>query len=273
MNVRRCFSGKITESDSFYTLPGNAQALYLHLCMQADDDGFVNNAAGVAIRIFGGREALKILVERRFLLQFGEVYVIKHWKISNSLKSDRIRSLNYEAIARNIWVKRNRAYTDHPAEGSVSLYTLRMRGGEEVSQSEKTFQNGIQNGGVWIPNRTEEKRTEEKGTEEKETAWGEILKEYPQERLGNTEEAYRAFCQSVQDEGTGARMLANLRLWKQSQQWEKEGGRYIPQLANWIARGAWQRKPEALAIPKGASGELGEAELEAIRKVLRDETE
>lgn len=42
MAGRRCLSSKITESDPFFALPASAQALYLHLNMQADDDGLKN---------------------------------------------------------------------------------------------------------------------------------------------------------------------------------------------------------------------------------------
>ena len=71
MAERRMFSAKITESDTFYSLPASAQALYLHLNMLADDDGFVNNVMGAANQIPGGKAALKRLIECRFLLQFG----------------------------------------------------------------------------------------------------------------------------------------------------------------------------------------------------------
>lgn len=193
-NGRRCFSGKVTESDAFYALPGNAQALYLHLCMQADDDGFLNNAAVVASRIYGGRKALKRLVEDRFLLQFGDVCVIKHWRVSNTLKGDRIKNLAFPSIARDIWVRPDRAYTDQKEPGCVSLYTLRV--GKDSGTEAPT--DGIQNGTDWIPNQSKENiikdnirkenRIEEKGTKEKGTKeealreWREILKNYPSER-------------------------------------------------------------------------------------------
>lgn len=268
MAVRRCFSGKITESDAFYELPGNAQALYLHLNMLADDDGFVNNAAGVAYRIFGGKEALKKLVERRFLLKFGDIYVIKHWKISNSLKTDRMKPLNYRAIADRIWVEPNRAYTDHPVEGGVNL--LELRGDREDG-----FQNGFQFGKEWNPKIREDKIREdkireEKGMEEKEwvEGWKRVCRAYPLEKLGDRESAYRVFCKVI---GSGEELGVleeNLKQWKLSEQWEKAGGRYIPMLENFLRRGIWRGRPDRLAVPKGASGALGEAELEAIRKAL-----
>jgi hypothetical protein len=57
-------------------------------------------------------------------------------------------------------------------------------------------------------------------------------------------------------------------LWKQSEQWAKDDGKYIPYLCNWILRGNWRERPAKMAMPKGASGELGDVELEFIRRVL-----
>lgn len=59
---------------------------------------------------------------------------------------------------------------------------------------------------------------------------------------------------------------------KCSEQWSKDNGQFIPNPATWLNQERWNDelvcvKPE---IPKGASGELGEAELEAIRQALRD---
>lgn len=281
MAVRRCFSSKITESDPFYKLPVNAQALYLHLNMQADDDGFINNASGIASRFKGGVEALGKLVESRFLLKFEDVYVIKHWRISNTLKNDRLKPLSYASISARIWVKGNRAYTDHPVSGCVTLYETRTGVNPPVEWIPNGFQpdskripNGFQpdstripNGFLTEPNLTEPNRTEP-NRRNLAGLFEQIEKEYPGARVGNREDAYSAFCQAAQGDGAAETMLDNLRLWKQSEQWDKEDGKYIPYLANWILRGTWKTKPDRMAVPKGASGQLGQAEIEAIKRVL-----
>ena len=40
---RRMFTKKVTDDDNFTALSSSAQALYLHLTMSADDDGFSNH--------------------------------------------------------------------------------------------------------------------------------------------------------------------------------------------------------------------------------------
>ena len=52
MAVKRMFSSSVTETDSFLELPLKSQALYFHLGMQGDDDGFVANPRAI-IRSIG----------------------------------------------------------------------------------------------------------------------------------------------------------------------------------------------------------------------------
>lgn len=265
MAERRMFSAKITESDPFYSLPTNAQALYLHLVMLADDDGFINNAISAANRIPGGKSALKSLIQNRFLLQFDSVIVVKHWRIANSLKNDRLKPLSYPDVAKRIFVKQNRSYTDHPADGCKSLYEVKT---------------GIHLESTWNPfgfpiekNRKEPNRTEPKGTEQLDSMpWFQKLwEEYPEGRRGKKAEAKEAYEASIQDDQSGAKVLEMLQLWKQSEQWAKDGGQYVPYLSNWLSRGTWSVRPGKMAIPTGGSGQLGAAELEAIQRVLQEE--
>ena len=263
---RRCFSDKIVESDAFCSLPDNAQTLYLHLNMNADDDGFINNAQSVASKAKSGKAALQKLVEKRFLLRFGDVYVVKHWRISNSLKNDRLKPLTYATVAAQVWVKPNRAYTDHPAAGSKTLYELRTGKPPESIWNP----SGICLESNWNPNLTQPNITEPNITEPKEleSVCEKILASYPEARVGNAASVMEAYKQTITNVADAAEAVANLELWKRSEQWNKDGGKYIPYLANWILRGTWRTKPDKMAVPQGASGELGEAELEAIRRVL-----
>lgn len=266
MAGRRCLSSKITESDPFYSLPESAQALYLHLNMQADDDGFINNAASVSIRFKSGAAALKKLVEKRFLLKFDDVYVIKHWRISNSLKNDRLKPLAYASIAARIWVKANKSYTDHPVAGCMTLFEMR------TGKSPESIWNpdGIHLESVWNPNLTKPNLTKPNPTEPKEmeSICEIILLEYPQAKVGNAALVMEAYKQEIHSLEDAQEAVANLKQWKQSEQWNKEDGKYIPYLTNWLIRGTWRETPVKMATPSGASGELGEAELEAIRRVL-----
>ena len=63
-----------------------------------------------------------------------------------------------------------------------------------------------------------------------------------------------------------------LDAWKQSEQWLEDGGRFVPRAAKWLLERHFENPPAAAksGVPKGASGELGAAELEAIQRVLKE---
>ena len=64
-------------------------------------------------------------------------------------------------------------------------------------------------------------------------------------------------------------VLEGVRRWKRSEQWSRENGRFIPRAAKFLLEKQYLDHPPQV-IPKGASGELGQAELEAIRKILQE---
>ena len=64
MAQKRMFSLKIVDSDAFLDMPLSTQALYFHLSMRADDDGFVNPKK--IMRMIGvAEDDLKILICQR----------------------------------------------------------------------------------------------------------------------------------------------------------------------------------------------------------------
>lgn len=128
MADRRMFHKNVVESDAFLDMPTSAQALYFHIGMYADDDGFVNGPRRIARLIGASNEDLQLLIDNRFLLAFPNgVVVIKHWRMANSLKNDRAKMPQYPELAAGIYIKENRSYTDHPAEGAVSLLEHKLQ--------------------------------------------------------------------------------------------------------------------------------------------------
>lgn len=128
MADRRMFHKNVVESDAFLDMPTSAQALYFHIGMYADDDGFVNGPRRIVRLIGASNEDLQLLIDNRFLLAFANgVVVIKHWRMANSLKNDRAKMPQYPELAAGIYIKENRSYTDHPAEGAVSLLEHKQR--------------------------------------------------------------------------------------------------------------------------------------------------
>ena len=113
MSARRMFSDKIVESDAFLDMPISTQALYFHLGMEADDDGFVNPKK--VMRIIGASDDdLKVLASKRFVLPFENgVVVIKHWLINNMVRKDFYKETVYLEQKQQLRIKENKSYTEN----------------------------------------------------------------------------------------------------------------------------------------------------------------
>lgn len=93
MAQRRMFSRKITETDRFLEMPLSSQALYFHLNMGADDEGFIDKAKTIQRTIGASDDDMKLLIAKGFLIPFNSgVVVIRHWRIHNYIRSDRFQS-------------------------------------------------------------------------------------------------------------------------------------------------------------------------------------
>ena len=106
------FTVKIVESDAFLDMPLSAQALYVHLNMNADDDGFVNNPKMITRLIGAKNDDLQMLIDKAFILMFPSgVAVIKGWLMNNIIKNDRKHPTSYQEELSQLVVKDNRSYT------------------------------------------------------------------------------------------------------------------------------------------------------------------
>ena len=113
MAERRMFAKTIIDSDAFMDMPLSAQALYFHLSMRADDDGFVNNAKKIQRMIGASDDDCKLLVMKRFVLTFESgVIVIKHWRIHNYIQKDRYQETVYLKEKATLELNKNKAYTE-----------------------------------------------------------------------------------------------------------------------------------------------------------------
>ena len=113
MAEKRMFTQKIIDSDAFLDMPLSTQALYFHLNMRADDDGFINNPKRIQRTIGASEDDLKLLIAKRFVICFENgVIVIKHWRMHNTLRKDRYNPTHYQEQLAMLEVKGNNAYTE-----------------------------------------------------------------------------------------------------------------------------------------------------------------
>lgn len=112
MANRRMFTKKVTDDDNFMALSSSAQALYLHLSMSADDDGFSNQVSISMFKAHASIQDLQALLEKRYIYQFENgVIVIKHWRMANALRKDRYTPTAFIEEMAQLGIKENGAYT------------------------------------------------------------------------------------------------------------------------------------------------------------------
>lgn len=118
MKDRRMISESDIGSTKFIKNSLGAQALYMHLIVKADDDGFVSNALPVARMIGASQKEVDELVKNGYLLDMGDdVHVIKHWFINNTMRKETYKPTEYLNKRSKLYIKRNFAYTLNAEKG------------------------------------------------------------------------------------------------------------------------------------------------------------
>ena len=119
------FTKKVTDDDNFMALSSSAQALYLHLSMSADDDGFCNQVSISMFKAHASVQDLQALLEKRYVYQFENgVIVIKHWRMANALRKDRYTPTAFQDELSRLDIKSNGAYSWLPDGCQVVAETL-----------------------------------------------------------------------------------------------------------------------------------------------------
>lgn len=131
MAERRMFAKTIIDSDAFIDMPLSTQALYFHLSMRGDDDGFINNPKKIQRMIGASDDDLKLLIVKKFIIPFESgIVVIKHWKIHNYIQKDRYKPTLYQEEKSMLDTKNNKGYTlkkDADTECIQDGYTGKVR--------------------------------------------------------------------------------------------------------------------------------------------------
>ena len=125
MAERRMFCKSVVESDQFTEMPAEAQALYLHLNMAADDDGFCGSPRKIMRSCGASNDSMKILLAKKFVLSFEKgdnfVVVIKHWRMNNYIRKDTYHETRYKEFMRELYYDENQSYSTNPDEGHVPV--------------------------------------------------------------------------------------------------------------------------------------------------------
>ena len=90
------FSLQVVDTDKFLDMPASSQALYFHLGMHGDDDGFVASPRKIARCAGCNDDDMRLLASKGFIIPFESgVLVITDWRVNNTLQNDRYKETIY----------------------------------------------------------------------------------------------------------------------------------------------------------------------------------
>lgn len=142
MAQRRMFSKKVTDTDTFLDMPLSTQALYFHLNMHADDDGFIDNTKTIQRMIGSSDDDRKLLVAKQFLLPFENgLVVIKDWRVHNYIQGDRYHKTQYINEKSQLIVEENNMYTRRVQDVSNMDTQVRL-GKDRLGKDSKDILSG-----------------------------------------------------------------------------------------------------------------------------------
>ncbi len=134
MAERRMFSKTVIGSDAFLDLPKEAQLLYFHLAMVADDDGFVNSPTKIRRMLNVTPEDYQCLIDKEWILPFDSgVVAIRHWKRHNYIQKDRYTPTTYKNERCTLSIDENGMYTTC-IQSVYKLYTQDRLGKDSIGK-------------------------------------------------------------------------------------------------------------------------------------------
>ena len=211
MAERRMFAKTIMDSDAFLDMPLSTQALYFHLSMRADDDGFVNNAKKIQRMLGCNDDDLKILLAKNFIIPFENgVCVIKHWLIHNYIQKDRYKPTVYGDLKDKLTIKDNKVYSlDTPCIQNVSIVDTQVRLGKVRIEKDIT-----------------------------PDGFDEFWSVYPRKKSkGDAKKAWSKIKINVDLQKKIISTIAKLKL---THDWQKDNGQFIPYPASWLNAQGWE---------------------------------
>ncbi|AEJ31462.1 DNA replication protein, putative [Leuconostoc sp. C2] len=144
------FSKKVTDTDVFLEMPLSTQALYFHLNMHADDDGFIDNTKTIQRMIGSSDDDRKLLVAKQFLLPFENgVVVIKDWRVHNYIRKDTYNQTMYPNELEQLNINDSGQYerqdllpyTERPRDVDETLTQVRL-GKDRLGKDRKDILSG-----------------------------------------------------------------------------------------------------------------------------------
>lgn len=159
---RRMFSKDVVQTDDFMMMTIEAQNLFFHLGIIADDDGFTNNYKTTMRMIGVEQNALKELENQGLIYEFKEsgVLVIRVFLLSNSIKRDRYTKTIFQDEFKQLTIKNNKYYLKND-DGKTSNFDNGTKMEPEWNQDGTKMETEWNQPGTTDKNRLDKNRLEE----------------------------------------------------------------------------------------------------------------
>lgn len=234
MAERRMFTKKITDDDHFLNLSSPAQALYLHLSMNADDDGFCNQITASMFKAHASVTDLEALLKNRYIYQFDSgVIVIKHWRMANALRKDRYTPTAFKNEMAMLKVGENGAYK-LPDNNDMVAERL-PNGCRLVAERLPQVRLGKDSIGKDINTISCNKNSEIEVLDQKEMWFESFWEIYPKHQ--DKKKAKQKFLKLCTDKKKYQEIMQGLR--NVLPVWAKKDNKYIPMPTTWLNGERW----------------------------------
>lgn len=198
MAQRRMFSKKITDTDIFLDMPLSAQALYFHLNMHADDDGFISNAKTIQRMVGSSEDDMKLLVAKKFILPFDSgVQVIVHWRVHNYIRKDTYNRTIYRTEQEQLTINENGQYIKENNIPSTERIRVVDDSSPQVRLGKDRLGKDIDNNVQQVEPPIPKKSKATKLSKQEKTDFEALWKLYP--RKQGKQQAEKAYLKAIRD--------------------------------------------------------------------------
>ena len=160
MAQRRMFNKAITNNDNFLEMPSSSQNLYVHLSMNADDDGFIDNWKSIMRMTRNNDDDMKILIAKQYVIPFESgVIAIKHWKLNNYVQKDRYTPTIYQQEIQQLHMDEHNGYIlDTSCIHSIDKLSLEENRLEIVNSPDSEYEKEFEQLWELYPNKKSKKK-------------------------------------------------------------------------------------------------------------------
>ena len=257
MADRRMFSRSIVGTDSFLDMPGAVQALYFHLCLESDDDGFCG-CPNKLVRVMNlSIEDLQQLSDKGWIIRFPSgVVAVTHWGMSNIVKADRYTPTTYQSEKAMLDGGKGEPYRLRDGSQQQPLSNMEPEWNQAGTEMEPEWnQNGTEmehsigsigkegkEDKTLLPNDGPTGQGLSTRKQRKDTpGFNDFWSVYPRKEAKT--DAIKAWNKLAPDNLLQAQILKAIQLQRESPQWQEGGGKYIPYPATWLNGRRWEDEP------------------------------